>query len=375
MDFSTYGVEEIKNTSGDTEELRFKIEGIMGIGKKGKTIIVIFISIIALVFSCFIIYLLPVFLFLILIIINNKTIFVTKESFLVKNSIPIFPKQEISILNLERMEVKRIESHKTNKNETTISANFELYAIFKNKPAKKIFSSMNFALVDQLDKKIENFLNIKDTSNKDQLDRIKKTNYQNKLESEYKKNIQLKQDGGSAQETITNKKNLKVDKPSRSFPFTVSSNLVNLKITHFYSKSGGSGFIMLLAGSVFTAIGTYIPFSERDEPPFAIIFALIGFPILISGLSNLFNKRYINVSQSKISYHTKPISVSKEKEILKSHIKNIEVDYSGQRNNGIRSYNVFVITKDGKKHKLIKNVFNELGLKDLANEITHHMSL
>ena len=94
-----------------------------------------------------------------------------------------------------------------------------------------------------------------------------------------------------------------------------------------------------------------------------------------TSVSNIFNKRFITVSKKKINYYTKPISIKKEKEILKSQIKNIEVFFSGQRINGVPSYNIFVETKDGKNHKLIKHVFNELALKDLAAEIYHHMDL
>lgn len=49
--------------------------------------------------------------------------------------------------------------------------------------------------------------------------------------------------------------------------------------------------------------------------------------------------------------------------------------FSGQQTNGVPSYNIVVKTKDGKTHKLIKYVFNELALKDLVNEINHHMNL
>ena len=96
---------------------------------------------------------------------------------------------------------------------------------------------------------------------------------------------------------------------------------------------------------------------------------------MILGLSKIFNKRYINASKSKINYYTNPISIIEEKEILKSQITNLEVLFSGQQTNGVPSYNIVVKTKDGKTHNLIKYVFNELALKDLVNEINHHMNL
>ena len=96
---------------------------------------------------------------------------------------------------------------------------------------------------------------------------------------------------------------------------------------------------------------------------------------MILGLSKIFNKRYINASKSKINYYTNPISIIDEKEILKSQITNLEVLFSGQQTNGVPRYNIVVKTKDGKTHNLIKYVFNELALKDLVNEINHHMNL
>ena len=134
-------------------------------------------------------------------------------------------------------------------------------------------------------------------------------------------------------------------------------------------------FITFIVGLVFTTTGILIPLFDKPENIFTIICAIIGFPIMILGLSNIFNKRYINASKSKINYYATPISIRKEKEILKSQITNLEVIFSGQQTNGVPSYNIVVKTKDGKTHKLIKYVFNELALKDLVNEINHHMNL
>tara|TARA_B100001173_G_C15659907_1_gene408988 strand:- start:32 stop:430 length:399 start_codon:yes stop_codon:yes gene_type:complete len=130
-----------------------------------------------------------------------------------------------------------------------------------------------------------------------------------------------------------------------------------------------------LVGLVFTAVGILIPLFDSQANPLVAICAIIGLPIMIFGLSNIINKRFITVSKSKINYHTKPMSIRKEKEILKNQINNLQVCFSGQRINGVPSYNIVVETKDGKTHKLIKYVLNELALKDLANEINHHMTL
>ena len=376
VDFATNGIEEVKNAHGEIEELRFKIKFLSLFGSIVKKFFLFIVIFIAIIFSLFTLYSVPFFLLIILAIINKKTIVVSKEKFLIKNTIPIFGSKKISILELERLAVKRVENKYANRSSSSSAVIFELYAVFKNKPAKKIFSSMNPYLVDEMDSKIESLLNIQDSTNKGQLDKISKTHYQNKLETEYINSTQNK--ASNEQKPInqpTESKNFNIDKPSKSFPFTVSTNLINLKIVHFYNYSGKSGGITFLIGLVFTFIGIYLPIYEKEENPFLIICALIGAPILVLGVSNIFNKRFITVSKKKINYYTKPISIKKEKEILKSQIKNIEVFFSGQRINGVPSYNIFVETKDGKNHKLIKHVFNELALKDLAAEIYHHMDL
>ena len=126
---------------------------------------------------------------------------------------------------------------------------------------------------------------------------------------------------------------------------------------------------------VFTAIGIFIPLFNSQASPLLIVCALIGIPVLSFGISNVFNKRFITVSKSKINYYTKPISIRKEKEILKSQINQLEVRFSGHIVNNVPSHNIVIETKDGKTHKLIKHVFNEMALKDLANEINHYMTL
>tara|TARA_Y100000385_G_scaffold289473_1_gene359057 strand:+ start:1000 stop:2142 length:1143 start_codon:yes stop_codon:yes gene_type:complete len=375
IDFASNGIEELKNADGEIQELRFKIRFLSLFGSFIKNLFLFIVICVAIIFSLFTLYSVPFFLMIIILILNKQTVVVKKEAFFIKNSIPIFPSKEISILELERLAVKRVETTIRNKSSPSKAVNFQLYAIFKNKPAKKIFSTMNPILVDQMDSKIEKLLNIKDNTNNGQLEKISKTHYQNKIESDYKQNILLEEKEKTLSKNKSFKKNLQVEKPTRSFPFTVSSNLINLKITHFYRKSGDSIFITFIVGLVFTATGILIPLFDKPENTFIIICAIIGFPIMILGLSNIFNKRYINASKSKINYYTNPISIRKEKEILKSQITNLEVIFSGQQTNGVPSYNIVVKTKDGKTHKLIKYVFNELALKDLVNEINHHMNL
>lgn len=375
IDFGSNGVVELKNASGEIEELRFNIRLLSLLGRVIKNIFLFFLIFIAIIFSFFTLYSVPFFLFIILLALNKRTIVVTKDNFITKNSIPIFPSKKISILELERLVVKRVENKYPNRS-SSMSVTYELHAIFKNKPAKMIFRTMNPILADQMDSKIEKLLNIKDISNNGQLKKITKTDYQNNLEAEYRNTTQQKFSHEShPPNPQSSSKNLNIDQPSVSFPFTVSTNLINLKIVHFYSYSTNTGGISLLVGLVFTATGIFIPLFDSHANPLVVICAIIGFPVLFFGISNVFNKRFVTISKSKINYYTKPISTRKEKEILKSQIARLEVRFSGHRVNNVPSYNIVIETKDGKTHKLIKHVYNEMALKDLANEINHHMSL
>ncbi len=375
IDFASNGIVEVKNASGEIQELRFKIGFLSLVGKVIKNIFLFILIFIAIIFSLFSLYSVPFFLFIILLAVNKRTIVVTKDNFITKNSIPIFPSKKISILELERLVVKRVENKYPNRS-SSMSVTYELHAIFKNKPAKMIFRTMIPTLADQMDRKIEELLNIKDISNNGQFEKITKTGYQNNLEAEYNKTI-LKKFSKESNFPNSQKasKNLNIDQPTTIFPFTVSTNLINLKIVHFYNYSGNTGGISLLVGLVFTAIGIFIPLLNSQANPLLVVCAIIGIPVLAFGFSNVFNKRFITVSKSKINYYTKPISTRKEKEILKSQITRLEVCFSGHRVNNVPSYNIVVETKDGQTHKLIKHVYNEMALKDLANEINHHMSL
>ena len=375
IDFASNGIVEVKNASGEIQELRFKIGFLSLVGKVIKNIFLFILIFIAIIFSLFSLYSVPFFLFIILLAVNKRTIVVTKDNFITKNSIRIFPAKKISILEIERLSVKRVENKYPNRS-SSMSVTYELHAIFKNKPAKMIFRTMIPTLADQMDRKIEELLNIKDISNNGQFEKITKTGYQNNLEAEYNKTI-LKKFSKESNFPNSQKasKNLNIDQPTTIFPFTVSTNLINLKIVHFYNYSGNTGGISLLVGLVFTAIGIFIPLLNSQANPLLVVCAIIGIPVLAFGFSNVFNKRFITVSKSKINYYTKPISTRKEKEILKSQITRLEVCFSGHRVNNVPSYNIVVETKDGQTHKLIKHVYNEMALKDLANEINHHMSL
>lgn len=375
IDFASNGIVEVKNDAGEIQEIRFKIRFLSLLGKVVKNIFLSILIFIAIIFSLFTFYSIPFFLFIILLAVNKRTIVVTKENFITKNSIPIFPTKKISILELQRLEVKRVENKNPNRS-SSMSVTFELYAIFKNKPSKMIFRTMNPILADQMDRKIEKMLNIKDISNNDQFEKIIKTGDQNNLEAEYSKTTHQKfSQGSNPPNSQTSSKNLNIDQPSTTFPFTISTNLINLKIVHFYNYSTNTGGISLLVGLVFSAIGIFIPLFNSQANPLLIVCAIIGIPVLSFGISNVFNKRFITVSKSKINYYTKPISIRKEKEILKSQINRLEVRFSGHRVNNVPSYNIVIETKDGKTHKLIKHVYSEMALKDLANEINHHMSL
>jgi len=375
IDFASNGIVEVKNDAGEIQEIRFKIRFLSLLGKVVKNIFLSILIFIAIIFSLFTFYSIPFFLFIILLAVNKRTIVVNKENFITKNSIPIFPSKKISILELQRLEVKRVENKNPNRS-SSMSVTFELYAIFKNKPSKMIFRTMNPILADQMDRKIEKMLNIKDISNNDQFEKIIKTGDQNNLEAEYSKTTHQKfSQGSNPPNSQTSSKNLNIDQPSTTFPFTISTNLINLKIVHFYNYSTNTGGISLLVGLVFTAIGIFIPLFNSQANPLLIVCAIIGIPVLSFGISNVFNKRFITVSKSKINYYTKPISIRKQKEILKSQINSLEVRFSGHRVNNVPIYNIVIETKSGKTHKLIKHVYNEMALKDLANEINHHMSL
>ena len=171
IDFASNGIVEVKNDAGEIQEIRFKIRFLSLLGKVVKNIFLSILIFIAIIFSLFTFYSIPFFLFIILLAVNKRTIVVNKENFITKNSIPIFPSKKISILELQRLEVKRVENKNPNRS-SSMSVTFELYAIFKNKPSKMIFRTMNPILADQMDRKIEKMLNIKDISNNDQFEKI-----------------------------------------------------------------------------------------------------------------------------------------------------------------------------------------------------------
>ena len=131
---------------------------------------------------CFIqLFFLPFFVFVFLFLLNTQTITVDKKRLEIKNLIPVFPKTNISVENIDHFEVKRVES--TNKDGKT-SISFQLVAFFKDKTTKNIYSNANMELVDKMDKTIEKFLNITDESNEKQLDELNTSNLERVLKDD-----------------------------------------------------------------------------------------------------------------------------------------------------------------------------------------------
>ena len=110
IDFASNGIEELKNADGEIQELRFKVRFLSLFGSFIKNLFLFIVICVAIIFSLFTLYSVPFFLMIILLILNKQTVVVNKEAFFIKNSIPIFPNKEISILELERLAVKRVET-------------------------------------------------------------------------------------------------------------------------------------------------------------------------------------------------------------------------------------------------------------------------
>ena len=188
-------------------------------------------------------------------------------------------KKEINCNELDRFEVVRQE-YRTKKG---TKVNFVLIAIFKNENKLEIYGSHNPALVNALDDVIEKFIGIQDKSNKGQLSSLKKTKSQVAFEKKIK------------EPNFTSK-------PSKSYPFKIKSNLIQDDIIYFSKFNHRSiGVFLVIFGVGFTLISLFI-------------FSPIGVPLFIWGLSKLLNKQHVNVTQQKIVYFTKPISLKKQKE-------------------------------------------------------------
>ncbi|MFL2571771.1 MAG: hypothetical protein ACJ0QL_07845 [Parvicellaceae bacterium] len=341
-----YELTEIKSPSGDLQEIKFKVHSVLGVDNYTKNIVLGVIVVVGIIF-CFIqLFFLPFFVFVFLFLLNTQTITVDKKRLEIKNLIPVFPKTNISVENIDHFEVKRVES--TNKDGKT-SISFELVAFFKDKTTKNIYSNANMELVDKMDKTIEKFLNITDESNEKQLDELNTSNLERVLK-----------DDSIVEDTLSN---VDTSKPSKEYPFSVQSNLISDKVVYFpkYNQKG-SGIFLVLFGLVFTIFS-------------AFIFSPIGIPLFIWGLTKLFNKQKVNVFNNKLTYCTKPIAIKKEKELLTSQIKSIEVIPSNVRTNGVLSFHLVAYPKKGKKIKLIRHVFNVIALRDICDKINKRLGL
>ena len=81
VDFVSNGIVEIKDASGEVQELRFQVGLLSLIGKVLKNIFLFILIFIAIIFSFFTLYSIPFFLVIILLAINKRTIVVTKDHF------------------------------------------------------------------------------------------------------------------------------------------------------------------------------------------------------------------------------------------------------------------------------------------------------
>ena len=337
-----FELSEIKNSSGEVDQIKFTVFSYIGVNKKTKKIVLTVIAVIGIIF-CLISYVfIPIFCIALLLILNTKTIHVSAKKIAIKNSIPLFPKKEFSIENIEKFKVERVETRDSKGKKSTT---FVLFAHFKDKSSKKIYTNLNPLLVNQMDSAIEQFLNITDNTNKKQLDELKFPNLQK----------------GLKRETIVEEKlpNINTSKPSKEYPFSVKSSLISDKVIYFPKYNQKTlGVFMLIFGFFFSF--PCLP---------------VGIPFFIWGLKKLVNKQYVNVYYNKLSYNIKPISLKKQKELFKKHISNIEVTPSNVTTNGVMSYHLLATTKDGKTIKLIRHVYKEAALRNICNKITKRLDL
>ena len=339
-----YELAEKKSLSGDIEELQFKIHSVIGVNKNTKKKILGLIAFFGIIFCLFKLFFLPFFVIVFVLVLNEQTITVNKKSLEIKNSIPVFPKTKMNIENIDHFEVKRIETR--NKDGKTM-VTFQLVAFFKDNTNKKIYYNSNMALVDKMDKTIEDFLNITDETNDKQLDQLSTSNLERDLKDEH-----------IVEETLGN---IDTSVPSKDYPFSLKSDLISVKVTYFSRFNQKSiGLFLIIFGLVFS-IGSFGLFSP------------IGIPLFIWGLKKTLNKQYVLAYSNKLTYVTKPISLKKEKELLKSEIKSIEVIPSNVRTNGVMSFHLVANTNESKKIKLMTHVFNVIALRDIANKINNRL--
>jgi len=342
------------------ETLFIKLFGLGGQFKSPKQKIIISIVLLVFfipftfVFGAFMLLFYAVAFYLLFV----DTFFEINKEIIAKKSVVfgryIISKKEINCNELDRFEVVRQE-YRTKKG---TKVNFELIASFKNENKLEIYGSHNPALVNALDDVIEKFIGIQDKSNKGQLSSLKKTKSQVAFEKKLK------------EPNFTSK-------PSKSYPFKVKSNLIQDEIIYLSKYNHQSfGVFLVFFGFFWCSFGILFLIGAEGFPMWsAFIFSPIGVPFFLWGLSKLLNKQHVNVTQQKIVYFTKPISLKKQKELLKSRVAKVEVVRSGMTTNGVMSYHLIAVSKDNSKHKLIRHAFNRPALEHICQKINERLGL
>ncbi len=339
----------LEKNNQDQDKLIIKLLGLGGQFKTQKQKIIILIILILLAVFIPFTYIFGFFMMIFYVVaiyaLFVDTVFEIDKEIIAKKALLfnkfMISKKEINCNELNRFEVVRNE-YRTKEG---TKVNYKLTAIFKNENKLVIYTGFDPALLNALDNLIEKFLGIEDESNESQLLEIKKS----KVQVAFEKEIQ--------------QTNLDTSKPSKSYPFKVKSNLIQDEIIYFSKFNHRSiGVFLIIFGAAFTLISLFI-------------FSPIGVPLFIWGLSKLLNKQHVNVTQQKIVYFTKPISLKKQKELLKSRITKVEVVDSGVTTNGVMSHHLIVITKDNSKHKLIRHAFNRPALEHICQKINERLGL
>lgn len=351
----------LEKNKQEQEKLIIKLLGLGGQIKTQKQKIIIFIILLAVfipftfIFGFFMIifYVVAFYaLFVDTVIEINKDL-IAKKALLFNKF--FLSKKEINCNELDRFEVVRNE-YRTKEG---TKVNYKLTAIFKNEKRLVIYTGFDPALLNALDNLIEKFLGIEDETNEGQLIELKKS----RLEVAFEKKLE--------------DTNHDISKPSKSFPFKVNSNLIKDEIIYFSNFNHKSFGVFLLFFGVFASSFGILFLIVAEGFPFwiAFIFSPIGIPFFLWGLRKLFNKQYVNVTQQKLTYFTKPISIKKQKELLKRRIAKVEVIDSGMTTNGVMSYHLVAISKDKSKHKLIRHSFNAPAMKEIGEIINKRLGL
>ena len=351
----------IEKNNQDQDLLMIKLLGLGGQFKTQKQKIVLLIILLAVfipftfIFGFFMIIFYVVGFYALFV----DTVFEIDKEIIAKKSLLfnkfILSKKEINCNELDRFEVVRNEFR--TKDGTKV--NYELTANFKNETKLVIYTGFDPALLNALDNVIEKFFGIEDESNRGQLLELKKS----RVEVAFEKKIQ--------------DTNHDISKPSKSFPFKVNSNLIKDEIIYFSNFNHKSlGVFLLFFGFFASSFGILFLIAAEGFPLWsAFIFSPIGIPLFLWGLRKLVNKQYVNVTQQKVTYFTKPISIKKQKELLKRTISKVEVVDSGMTTNGVMSYHLVAISKDKSKHKLIRHSFNAPAMKEIGEIINKRLGL